>query len=684
MTPIRTSTLVRMAFVLAACASSALAQDATARHGWFAYGQGIGNGGFHVSTANGETEIVVPCGTLGYVSGSRLWILVRHDPSTNTYEQVFLSPLYDPADMIRRIVIADVDPAPGPEIVVATRFGTIEFWNQASRTMVGSLEANTIDLQSIAVADLDGDGQHEVVVCQSFSLAAHELDGTVMWTLPTVGGYDVVVGQMDADPALEIATADGTVVDCGTEQVQWQWGSGFGRDLECADIDGDGYDEVVFAQNTAWAWAFDIDVELPKWSLPFGGMDCIRLAEVDGDAALELLIGENQGGDVLAYDTVTLQLDRTYSSAESSTTSIAVGDVDGDGAAEVIWGVGFNSTGPDHWLIADCATEQVEWQSPSVERGFVGPVRGDVDGDGQDEYVCAAPNLDWPVMPRILVFDVQTLDLEYVSGSLPGSWSHSAVADLALADADGDGDLEIFLADNLVTAFDLTASGLSMLWQANTTVPLAQGSLRSVAVADLDGDGTLEVMAGSRQFVHAFEYGAAAESWHSFYVGGRVTDIVLADSDLSGTLAVHALSSDGNLYVFDGATYSPRTVVQHGGTKRTAVHVLEGLPALILGDELGHMYLYLAGATGFAGIGPLPVATGPIDSLGYYPQLGLLHVSSGNRVALQYGLTPAWQTADYGSGYTSMPSVFGRDVLLDFGSARVASCGYSGFAVFDL
>src|SRR5690606_8767392 len=109
----------------------AAAQDVIADGGWFAYGTGIGNGDFHVSTANGQTEIVVPCGSAGFSGGSRFWVLAKHNPTTSNYDQAFVSPIYEATNAVVRMVVADVDPAAGPEILVATKLGRIEVWNQA-------------------------------------------------------------------------------------------------------------------------------------------------------------------------------------------------------------------------------------------------------------------------------------------------------------------------------------------------------------------------------------------------------------------------------------------------------------------------------------------------------------------------------------------------------------------------
>ncbi len=59
-------------------------------------------------------------------------------------------------------------------------------------------------------------------------------------------------------PALEIATTDGNVVNASTRKSQWKWSSGFGQTLAVADIDADGYAELIAAEGWHMIWACDV------------------------------------------------------------------------------------------------------------------------------------------------------------------------------------------------------------------------------------------------------------------------------------------------------------------------------------------------------------------------------------------------------------------------------------------
>lgn len=666
-------TLALQIAVSLALASAVVAQvPQVARQSYFAYGTGIGSAGFQISTANGNTELLVPCGATSFSPNARYWILHRFNPSTNGYDQVFTSPVYAETNPVVRTAVGNLLPAAGPEIVIATRNGNVEIWNQASRQRQASFNFTLADLKGLALGDVDNDGNLDVVACTSSSLQARTANGTLLWAVANVGGNDLTIAQMDQDPALEIALTSGRVIDCATQQVQFHWQNGFGMDIDSADIDGDGRAEVLYAEDWNWVWAFDIDTQLPKWSLPLGDIDCMTIANVDGDSNLEILIGEGQWGDVRVFDSVTQQQQFLVNNQEHGVTNVAAGDIDGDGQMEIVFGAGLTSTGPDYFYVANAANQAIEWTSPNIAGNFIGPVRGDVDGDGQAELVCATVNQSWSNGPVILTFDAATLALENVSPPLPGTSAFSPY-DLELADVNGDGDMELFVASGAITCVDRTATGWSQLWQIGGS--FSGPGYREVKVSDLDGNGSLEVIAGSAQFAHVFNYGSTTELWRSFFLGGEVREIVIGNTDALAGVEIHALSNDGNIYIFDGPTRIAKAIVQDGGVDRKSITCVEGAPAFFAGDNIGHLYLYLNFGSGYTPIGPLPVASGPIYSVSWMANIGLLRASSNDRVSLQFGLAPDWITAPYGPG-------FGEDVPLDFTLVQLASAGQFGLSIF--
>ena len=80
------------------------------------------------------------------------------------------------------------------------------------------------------------------------------------------------------------------------------------------------------------------------------------MTNIDGDAAKEIVVGDNQWGNVTAYDydvehnTVAIALQSN--SQDHGVTSIGAGDIDHDGRLELVWGSGASSSGADRLVVA--------------------------------------------------------------------------------------------------------------------------------------------------------------------------------------------------------------------------------------------------------------------------------------------------------------------------------------------
>lgn len=655
--------------------AAAAQQNQFADWSWFSYGTGIGIGQFRVSAAGGVTEVLVPCGSTGFSPASRYWVVLRHDAVANNYQQVFVSPVRPESDPIVKIFAEDVLPAAGPEVVVVMRSGTVEIWNQASRTLSRTFSSGLSNVQSACLADVDRNGSIDAVLVGQTSLRAVDLTGGLLFAMISVGGRDVVAGQMDTDASLELACTDGRVVDVDTRTIQFHWQNGFGIDVEAGDIDNDGLVEVVACEDWNWVWSYDIDTQLPKWSIPTGDLDCIALANVDADANLEVLVGEGQWGQIEAYDTVTQARQWGINNPDSGVTSVACGDLDNDGQLEVIWGAGFASTGPDFLYVAGVSSLAIEWQSVDIGQEFVGPELGDIDGDGSPEMVVGTGRGVFGG-PRLLVFDPVTRREEFLSGPLTTSITQNLTG-VRLVDVDGDGRQEIALCAGNATVYRYNGGTLTNVWQA-TGSSFPGISYRHAEVADLDGNGTREVVLGSSQYVHVHDFASNTELWRSFFVGGQVLQLVVGQADADPGLELHALSEDGNIYVFDGATRTAQAIVQDGGVNRTAFALLpSGINGMLAGDQSGGVFAILHTGSSYQTLGPIPLVTGPIHGMRWIDGTNFWWLANGGRVRILDGITTLWSTADYGTG-------FGSRTLIDLGSLTLNAAGSFGLSSFDM
>ena len=619
------------------------------------FGTGIGYSNILIGRNAGAAEIYL-AGSTWTFGLDTYWYALRYTPATGNYDQIFVSEKLPAA--IVRMALADVAGDGRNEIVLALESGEILIYDQQSRKRLPGF-STIAGLTAMIARDLDGDGKAEIIVTTESSLSVYSGSGTPLWSLAGVGGHDIAVGQMDLDPALEIATTSGDVVDAVTHAVQWHWPDGFGYAVRAGDIDGDGIDELVAASGWTFVWAYDVERQLPKWSLPASGQDIatIELADVDCDGRPDLIVGEGQWGSIKAFDTVTQTLKWAIGNPYHGVTRIALGDVNGDGLEEVLWGSGATDSGPDHLYVADPGTQSIEWSSVDLVGPFVGPEVGDIDGDGQPEIVAVASLSDSGYGgSRIVVLDAKTRLVRAVSPAVGSGFF--PVEDLRLRNVDADPALEIVLGTDYfydgqatILKFDGATNSFTQIW--SSTPPASNSPLYAVEVADVDADGALDVVAGGsggNSFVYLYDAVTGALKWNSFQLGngGIVRDVVV-ESAGGGHPDLLAIVQGGSLYAFDGVTKEALQITPGTFTSMTA-NAGSGTRSVFLGDQSGGVYRYDRGASTYVLAATYPLGLEAIDGVTPLSGGGAL-VGAGGRLFFFPSLAgpPAWTSEDFGA-----------------------------------
>lgn len=253
--------------------------------------------------------------------------------------------------------------------------------------------------------------------------------------------------------------------------VLWEqsWGGKFDRlrDVELADVDGDGEQEIILATHDQGVVAIG-DEKDGKWS--FAEFDKradtfvheIEVGDVDGDGKNEIYAtpsgrnqasGESQAGTVVRYDRVgdTYKASPVVTWKDTHAKEILVADVDGDGKQE-LYVVREAHTVKEKGVVRMVEPVRIEravrdaagkWTLTQVasmkgEHGCRFIVAGDVDGDGKAELVAAGmkTGLWLGRMNKKGQFDLSIID------AASGGFEHAT----HLADLDGDKKLEIYVA----------------------------------------------------------------------------------------------------------------------------------------------------------------------------------------------------------------------------------------------
>ncbi|QJE96782.1 FG-GAP repeat domain-containing protein [Luteolibacter luteus] len=645
------------------------------------FGTQIGQAGWVVAPGTNGPNIVVS-GTTPFGFGpNNFWYVLNCDPLTQRYYQVYVQQPYAPVPgqypfgEIAAMTSAQVLGGAGPELMVGLADGRFFFYSLTSFEEVRRLTLPT-ELTDFTTADLTGDGIAELVVLTDLDLKVFDAAGVLLWSITGPSGADLVVAQMDADPALEIATTSGHVIDTGKRKVEWTRSEGFGLHLRAADIDGDSRAELIAAADAYDIRAFDVEEKREKWSFRTGlDISGIEIADVDvdGDAAPELLYGDNQGGylHVLTLDELPPVRKWKVANPDSGVARIATLDADQDGTIELIWSGGSNTSGEDRLNVFNPVTQATEWQSIHLDGPFLSPVMGDVTGDGKPEMVTiSSESRSGYGAGCIVVYDPETLAILGVSQGIANDLAVEGVRDLILKDIDGDARQEIVVAgdasrDSLVEIYKFTdARTFERQWQFWDQNEERFGQ---VHVEDVDGDGDLEVVAasdpilssGNDSFLFVIDLATKAVEWKITIPGGvrGACSLVVADVDGDGNLEAVVAMNNLGIQILDLKT---RTREPWFGGQCSALAVRPGVPGFIAGSPSGMVSILIPdGEGGYISTDSWKASESRITGLTVGSGQSLW-VSAQDRISLwPNSIAPIWSTMTLGTSFNDPVGTLG-------------------------
>ena len=164
---------------------------------------------------------------------------------------------------------------------------------------------------AIRVADINGDLTPDLIFCDEQDLYVYDLVQGRSRILRGFGGLALDVGQVDDDPALEIAIANGSqpgqIVDGAELSPQISIAGGFGSLVKLLDLNDDGFDDVVVGSPASGLQALDLAADTLLWTYT-GSPTVIRPMDLDGDSRAELVVGERS--EVVTLSRTGLELAR--------------------------------------------------------------------------------------------------------------------------------------------------------------------------------------------------------------------------------------------------------------------------------------------------------------------------------------------------------------------------------------
>lgn len=447
----------------------------------------------------------------------------------------------------------------GRRIVVASA-NQLEVRDAATKAVLSTFPVATTDLRSLAVADLDGDGGLEAVVCSPSSLYVYELEtGQERSARSGFGCLDLAIGQTDGDAELEIAlagnAAGGFVLDGVTLAVDWADVRGFGNRVRLGDLDGDGRDEVV---STVAHWR-GVRVQDPEtggllWESPLVEASAIQVGDLDPAPGLEVIYGVAQWGSLRVLRGSTGVQLWAVNNPQPGVSAIAVGEVDADGVPELLWTAGAWSSGSDYLYAADGATHAIEARTEDWRGPLVGFAVADMDADGDLELATASGASDSWYGPSIL-FELSFADGRLVRSApqvWPGSFGVTA-SKVEAAQLDDDPAIELCAAGGYVGAGSVgcyDGETFAEQWR----VALDRGAY-TLAAGELDGSPYPELAVGTEAgFVYAIEGESGWLKWRTAEPPAPQNGFNrLEIGDLAGDGVPEVIASFGYPNLYDGS-----------------------------------------------------------------------------------------------------------------------------------
>lgn len=355
-------------------------------------------------------------------------------------------------------------------------------------------------ITSIVEGDVDSDGSPEIVTGGYYYDGTRKVAQVAVWngsTLELEGVTtwywtgnttitSVAIGDLDGDSEVEIVTSG-----CYHDGVR--------KVAQLAMWDGA---TLSFENATVWSWVGDTNI------------NSVAIADIDHDGTTEIITaghyddGTRDVAQLAVWEGQTLSLERItvwYWVGNTTITSVATGDVDGDTLNEIV-------TGGYYYDGAREVAQLAVWNGSTLELEgvaawyWVGDTRinsvavGDVDGDGSTEIVTGGYYYSDVKTAQLATWHGIPLSLE---NATVWSWTDDTnINSVAIGDVDGDGSVEIVTGgsynDGAYDSAQLIVWGGSDLtletfaawrWVSDTRI-------NSVAVGDVDGDSIIETVTG--------------------------------------------------------------------------------------------------------------------------------------------------------------------------------------------
>jgi hypothetical protein len=591
---------------------------------WSTVGEYPGTGGIEIADVDGDgrADILAIGDTHNYYSSyPSYWLQFQHASSLREVWSSLTAP-----ENLRLLRVAQ---SSGRSEIVIADSHSLFIYDGTSKALLRTITTAATDMTALEIGDIDADGTLEVILCEPDVLRVLDYEsGAELAVKYGFGCSDLALGQADADPAVELALAGnafgGLMLDGSTLEVEWADLAGFGNHVRFADVDHDGFDEIVAPTSDQYSLrAVEPFVGNQVWQRPIDGLSVLVTADLDGNGFPEVLYGDADYGDLFALEGATgaTLWSSSIGGPSSVSLALAAGDTDSDGQTEVIWSVATYGSWGNRLLVLAGSDGHLKAQTETWTGPMPGIFAGDANADGRLELVtaCAKSGSSYDSEGGVdLYFDSASHEVVYVSQPYGPGGYYSGTKRVLLDQLDQDAPLEVctLYQEGYSESRLRCDDGQSHLLEWEIAFPSSVYPI-SLISAELDGDAMPELLVGTEYgTVYAFEGESGWPKWETPPIGISDGLPILRTGDVLGSDASEVVaSSDGDDYY-----YAPVAVFASATGALVAGPWTPMVTALDLAQLDGDPQLEIVVGTQSGTIAVLDPATGALQApLASYP-----------------------------------------------------------------
>lgn len=514
-------------------------------------GSGFGVTGFSHFDADQDNLKEFLFTTADGYGGDTGFVVVEYNNATNDYTVLCQSLNYPSA--IQHVL---------PLSNSSTTHGSLIFLDDGTVYHVDHAEgvkdiAFSIDQSAneILIDDVDNDSELEIAILTDAQILLYNLETfSTEQTIP-YGGNSFTTGQFVDNTGIEIAINTGIVVQLDNTNLNILWDYSaiqFSNSLlDSGDVDNDGLDELVGADESYRIIAYNADTKGVLWEhvtndLRIGTM---QMLDVNGDNIVEIVYGDTNTNNIHALTGSNATPLWEIDNPNAGINNFLIADLDNNTDLELLWGT--NDSG---LYVMDVLSHAVEWQLTELSAPYRVAFSDIDNNDVLDRIYASAEN----------IVTAMQGDSNDILWQTPVSDVSTELNDLESNDIDGDGIHEILIAT------DVEGAGAIHIFDAQTgindgTINLeADAPIYALSIADIDANDELEIIAGGGKVAaqnyagtFAYEIDGTTRNWEWTYpsMGKKWNNLIIMEAiDFDGDNNVETIAVLDQAYIINPET----------------------------------------------------------------------------------------------------------------------------------